>query len=181
MANYFPTKNGRIKIQAETLLGTDPGNGWVYQAAGEGNNPGAQGSGYYYFKSETLDGSIKNAGQGQFSATIYVEEAGLYTLRMRSARDTNNPGDSRNDIWVRVDDDTRPLLPEGTVPIDATASGFLKLKGANTSWGYARLFAATGEEDANPPAKVMVWKPWLSMTCAGGLASSSPVAAKSRA
>ena len=38
MATYFPTQNGRIKIQAETLLGTSPTNGWVYQPPGTGNN-----------------------------------------------------------------------------------------------------------------------------------------------
>ena len=164
---YFPTKNGRIKVQAETLLGTSPTNGWVYQAAGEGNNPGAQGSGYFYFKSETLDGSVKTATQGLFSATVYIEEAGLYNLRVRTARDTNDPPDSRNDIWVRVDGDTRPLLPEGTVPVTSTGGGFLKLKGANKSWGYARVFSASVEEDANPPAQVMLSKGFHTITFAG--------------
>ena len=102
MATYFPTQNGRIKIQAETLIGPEPADGWVYQAPGTGNNAdGAQG-GYYYFKSETLDGSVKSATEGRFGATIQIAEAGVYTLRVRTARDTNDPGDSRNDIWVRT-------------------------------------------------------------------------------
>src|SRR5918992_5277407 len=164
---YFPTKNGRIKIQAETLLGTSPTNGWVYQAAGEGNNRGSQGSGYYYFKSETLDGSVKKATEGLFSATIYIEEAGAYNLRVRTARDTNDPGDSRNDIWVRIDDDTRPLLPAGTVPVTSTWNGFLKLKGATTNWSYAKIFGASQEGDANPPAHVMLSKGFHTITFAG--------------
>ena len=167
MATYFPTQNGRIKIQAETLLGTSPTNGWVYQPPGTGNNAtGAQG-GYYYFKSESLDGSVKSATQGLFSATVYVAEAGTYTLRVRTARDTNDPGDSRNDIWVRVDDDIHDVLPEGTVAIGATASGFGKLKGANTAWGYAKAFAAEGEEDANPPSQVVLTQGFHTITFAG--------------
>jgi hypothetical protein len=165
MATYFPTQNGRIKIQAETLLGTAPTNGWVYQPPGTGN-AGAQG-GHYYFKDQALDGSVKSATQGVFSATIYVAEAGLYTLRMRSARDTNDPGDSRNDIWVRVDNDIRPLLPEGTVPVSTTASGFVKLKGASTSWGYAKVFSASEEADANPPATVLLSQGFHTITFAG--------------
>jgi hypothetical protein len=166
MATYFPTRNGRIKIQAETLLGTDPTNGWVYVPAGAGNNPGAQGTGYYYFKSETLDGSVKTPNQGVFSATIHVAEAGVYSIRMRAARDTNDPGDSRNDIWVRVDGDTRPLLPEGTVPVESTA-GFLKLKGVSTSWGYARVFSAAEDGDANPAAQVSLSAGFHTITFAG--------------
>jgi hypothetical protein len=165
MATYFPTQNGRIKIQAETLLGLDPGNGWVYQAPGTGN-ANAQGA-HYYFRSESLDGSVKTANQGLFSATIYVAEAGLYTIRMRSARDTNDPGDSRNDIWLRVDDDIRPLLPEGTVPLSTTGSGFVKLKGANTGWGYANRFSAALEEDANPPSQVYLSQGFHTVTFAG--------------
>jgi hypothetical protein len=167
MATYFPTRNGRIKIQAETLLGTSPTNGWVYVPADSGNNPGAQGTGYYYFKSETLDGSVKTPNQGVFSATIHVAEAGLYNIRMRAARDTNDPGDSRNDIWVRVDGDTRPLLPEGTVPVESTPGGFLKLKGVNTSWGYARVFSASEEGDANPAAQVSLSAGFHTITFAG--------------
>jgi hypothetical protein len=165
MATYFHTQNGRIKIQAETLLGTDPGNGWIYQPPGTGN-AGAQG-GHYYFRDQALDGSVKTANQGVFSATIYVAEAGLYTIRMRSARDTNDPGDSRNDIWMRVDDDIRPLLPEGTVPVSTTASGFVKLKGASTAWGYARVLSASQEEDANPPATVLLSQGFHTITFAG--------------
>ena len=167
MAPYFPTQNGRIKIQAETLLGTDPGNGWVYQAPGTGNNAGGAQGGYYYFKSESLDGSVKSATQGQFSATIYVAETGLYDLRVRTARDTNNPGDSRNDIWVRVDDHINSVLPAGTVAVETTASGYAKLKGANTAWGYARLLSALHEEDANAPSQVLLTQGFHTISFAG--------------
>jgi hypothetical protein len=164
LATYFPTRGGRIKIQAETLLGTSP-TGWVYQAPGTGNNPNAQG-GYYYFRSETLDGSVKTPNVGVFTATIEVAEAGLYDIRVRSARDTNDPGDSRNDMWLKVDDDIRDVLPEGTVPITVT-NGFVKLKGATTSWAYARLFSAAEEDDANPPSKVYLSEGLHTITFAG--------------
>ena len=88
-------------------------------------------------------------------------------MRVRTARDTNDPGDSRNDIWVRVDDDIHDVLPEGTVAIGATASGFAKLKGANTAWGYAKAFAAEGEEDANPASQVVLTQGFHTITFAG--------------
>jgi hypothetical protein len=157
MATYFPMQNGRIKIQVETLLGQTPTGasaGWVWQATGAGNNPGSQGSGYYYFKSETLDGSVKATNQGVFSATVEVAKSGYYTIRMRAARDTNDPGDSRNDIWMKVDDNIRDHLPEGTVPVSVT-NGFVKLKGASTSWGFASKFSAANEGDSNPTS--LVW------------------------
>ena len=167
MATYFPTQNGRIKIQAETLLGTAPTNGWVYQAPGAGNNAtGAQG-GYYFFKSESLDGSVKSATEGLFTATVYVAETGLYSLRVRTARDTNDPPDSRNDIWVRVDGGINSVLPEGTAPIATTASGFAKLKGASTAWGYARTFSALAEEDASPASQVLLTQGFHTVTFAG--------------
>jgi hypothetical protein len=166
LATYFPTRNGRIKIQAETLLGPAPTNGWVHQAAGAGNNPGAQGSGYYYFKSETQTGSVKFANQGVFSATIHVQEAGLYTLRVRSARDSNDPGDARNDIWVRVDNDIRSALPEGTGPLDIS-NGFVKLKGATTAWAYTRLFSAATDADSAAAPKVYLTEGFHTISFAG--------------
>jgi hypothetical protein len=110
---------------------------------------------------------VGSATQGLFSATIYVAEAGLYTIRMRTARDSNDPGDARNDIWVRVDGDTRPLLPEGTVPVESTPSGFLKLRGAHTSWAYTKTFSATEDGDASPPAQVMLSAGFHTITFAG--------------
>jgi hypothetical protein len=157
MATYFPMQNGRIKIQVETLLGQNPTGasaGWIWQATGEGNNAGSQGTGYYYFKSETLDGSVKTPTQGVFSATIEVPTDGYYTVRLRTARDTNDPGDSRNDIWMKIDNNIRDHLPEGTVPVSVTG-GFVKLKGANTSWTYANKLSATNDDDANPTS--LVW------------------------
>ena len=156
MATYFPMQNGRIKIQVETLLGQTPAGasaGWVWQATGDGDNPGSQGTGYYYFKSETLDGSVKTTSQGAFSATIEVAASGYYTVRLRAARDSNNPGDSRNDIWLKVDDDIRDHLPEGTVPLSIT-NGFVKLKGANTNWAFANKLSAATDGDSSPASLV---------------------------
>lgn len=157
MATYFPMQNGRIKIQVETLLGQTPTGasaGWVWQATGEGNNTGSQGTGYYYFKSETLDGSVKTTNQGVFSAVIEVPTSGYYNIRLRAARDTNDPGDSRNDIWLKVDDNIRDHLPEGTVPLSIT-NGFVKLKGASTGWTFATKFSAALDDDPNPNS--LVW------------------------
>ena len=166
MATYFPTQNGRIQIQAETLLGTNP-EGWVYQAPGTGNNvTGAQG-GYYFFQSETDDGSVKNAIEGRFDATIQVTQAGFYTLRVRTARDTNDPGDSRNDLWARIDGDMRSVLPDGTVPIETTWDGYAKLKGASMAWGYARTLSALHEEDESPGARVYLTEGFHTISFAG--------------
>ena len=169
MATYFPMQNGRIKIQVETLLGqapTGPSAGWVFQATGAGNNPGSQGSGYYYFKSETLDGSVKATNQGVFSATIEVPTSGLYTIRLRAARDSNDPGDSRNDIWLKVDDDIRDHLPEGTAPVSVT-NGFVKLKGAATAWTFANKFSAANEGDSSPASLVHLEAGTHTITFAG--------------
>ena len=164
---YFPTKGGRIKVQVETILGAASKGPWIYQSTADGDNPGAQGAGYFYFKSQTDTGSVKKATEGLFQAKIYIEEAGLYDLRVRAARDSNDPGDSRNDIWVKVDADTRPLLPTGTVPVESVSGGFLKLKGVNTKWTYANSFSAAAEADSSPPAQVMLSEGYHTITFAG--------------
>lgn len=165
---YFPTKGGRIKVQIETILGASSKGPWIYQSSVDGNNPGSQGAGYFYFKSQTDTGSVKSATQGLFKAKIFVDQTGLYDLRVRATRDSNDPGDSRNDVWVKIDDDTRPLLPAGTVPVTSVGGGFLKLKGvSSTNWTYASVFGAEGEDDANPPARVMLEAGYHTITFAG--------------
>ena len=98
--------DGRLKVQIEDLLGTNPTGGWVYQAPGVGNK-NAEGA-HYYFRSQTAEGSLKTVPtEGRFSFDFDIEEAGTYSILLRAARDTNNPGDARNDIWIRVDGDTQ--------------------------------------------------------------------------
>jgi hypothetical protein len=151
---YFPAQAGRIKIQIESLIGSTSKDGWIFQGVNEGNNPNAQGTGYFYFRNETKEVSPKLPQNGIFAATIWIEEAGYYDLRLRTARDTNDPPDARNDIWVKVDEDTRDHLPPGTVPLTAAGGGFVKLKGASKNWGYATTFSPVADEDANVPSRV---------------------------
>ena len=110
---------------------------------------------------------MKSASEGLFGATVFIEEAGLYTLRVRTARDTNDPPDSRNDIWARVDDHMNSVLPEGTAAIETTASGYAKLKGDNTNWGYARSFSALDEDAANPASQVFLSQGFHTISFAG--------------
>ena len=102
--NYYLMAGNHLKVQVEDVAGgANPPQGWVFQNDSDGTKQtGFQGTGYYYWKSET--GTAENAPQGQFTTTFYVENAGTYNLRMRSSRDSNSPGDQRNDIWVKVDD-----------------------------------------------------------------------------
>lgn len=146
-----------IKIQVEDLLGTDPTGGWVYQAPGEGN-PGAEGAHYYYL-SETEQGSKGFVpGAGRFGFSLEVPEDGSYRILLRAARDSNDPGDARNDLWIRIDGDTRAVMPTGTPEIVSVGGGFTKFKGAQTSWTNARIFSAAAEEDASPPSDLVLDK-----------------------
>jgi Ca2+-binding RTX toxin-like protein len=148
---------GRIKIQVEDLLGTDPTGGWVYQAPGAGN-AGAEGAHYYYL-SETEQGSKGFVpGAGRFGFSLEVPDDGSYRILLRAARDSNDPGDARNDIWIRVDGDTQAVMPTGTPELISVGGGFTKYKGAQTAWTNARIFSAAAEEDPSPPSDVVLDK-----------------------
>lgn len=148
---------GKIKIQIEDLLPKMNWQGWVYQAPGVGNK-GAEGA-HYYFRSQTEEGSLKKATEaGRFGFTLDVEEAGQYSILLRAARDTNTPGDARNDIWIRVDGDTQSVMPEGTAELTHGGGGFVKFKGAQTSWGNARQFSTETRDDVNPTSTVLLDK-----------------------
>ena len=135
-SSYYKMEGNRLKVQVEDVAGgANPPAGWVFQNdADGGKQTGFQGSGYYYWKSET--GTAVNAPQGAFTATFYVESAGTYTLRARSSRDSNSPAGDRNDVWVKIDDNAEALLPAGTADI-VSNNGFIKLFGASTGWGFS--------------------------------------------
>ena len=151
-SGYWLEQNGALKVQFEDIMdGANPPSGWTYQAPGQGNG-GAQGAHYYWGSEADSEGLNRNPTSGVFETSFLIEEAGTYTLRVRSARDTNQPSDARNDVWVRIDDDTSALVPSGTDPLDKE-DGFVKLFGAGTSWGYSAKFDDTTDNN-NPAAKV---------------------------
>ena len=146
--------NRQVKVQIEDLLGTNPTGGWVYQAPGVGNR-NAEGA-HYYFRSQTADGSVKTPpAEGRFSFNVEITEAGTYSILLRAARDTNDPGDARNDIWIRVDGDTQGVMPEGTPTLTSGGGGFVKFKGASTSWVNAHQFSTSTQGDTNPDSTVV--------------------------
>ena len=149
--------DGKAKIQIEDILGTSPGGGWVYQAAGVGN-AGAEGA-HYYYRSQTQQGSHKSAPtEGRFTITIEVEEAGVYGLLLRGIRDTNDPPDARNDIWIRVDGDTNAVMAAGTPALTQGGDGFIKFKGTQTKWTNATQFSAEADGVPNAASDVVLSK-----------------------
>jgi hypothetical protein len=156
---------GKVKVQIEDLLGKTPGGGWVYQAPGVGNK-NAEGA-HYYYKSQTSDGSHKQAPDaGRFSFNLNITEAGQYSILLRASRDTNNPGDARNDIWIKVDSNTQSVMPKGTPKLTSGGDGFVKYKGATTSWIDAKQFSTPIEGDRNAPSTVVFDKGMHSITFA---------------
>jgi hypothetical protein len=159
MATYRVV-NGRVKVQIEDMLGTKPGGGWVYQGPGRGNNPGAEGA-HYYYKSQTQQGSHKTAPTtGRFTFDINVQEAGTYSILLRASRDTKDPGDARNDIWIKVDNGTASVVPDGTPPLSGGGNGFVKFKSAPGpyKWVNAKTFSTPNEHDNNAPSDVVFTK-----------------------
>jgi hypothetical protein len=149
--------NGRVKVQIEDLLGTNPGGGWVYQRPGQGNNPGAEGA-HYYYKSQTQQGSHKTAPKaGRFDFDINVQEAGTYSILLRVSRDTSNPGDARNDIWIKVDGGTQSVMPKGTPKLTSGGEGFVKYKSGPPAhkWVDAKMFSTPVHGDKNPASDVV--------------------------
>jgi hypothetical protein len=147
--------DGRVKIQVEDALGTAPTGGWVYQAPGVGN-AGAEGA-HYYYRSQTLEGSHKTVPKaGHFGFTVEITEAGTYGILLRAIRDTNSPPDARNDIWIQVDGDTRAVMPEGAPELVHGGQGFVKFKGAQTSWSQAKTFSAEEEGVDNAASNVVL-------------------------
>jgi hypothetical protein len=162
----YKVTNGKAKIQIEDLLGKNPGGGWVYQAPGKGNNPGAEGA-HYYYKSQTAQGSHKSPPDaGRFSFKLNVEQAGTYSILLRASRDTKNPGDARNDIWIKVDGGTQGLIP-GNQKL-TTSEGFAKFKSAPNphKWIDAKTLSTPTHGDANAPSDVVLSKGMHTITFA---------------
>jgi hypothetical protein len=148
--------DGAVKVQIEDLLGTNPGGGWVYQRPGQGN-AGAEGA-HYYYRSQTQEGSHKTVPQdGRFSFDIDVEEAGIYSILLRASRDTADPGDARNDIWIKIDGGTQSVMPDGTPPLTSGGDGFAKFKSAPPAgkWVDAKMFSTPVHGDKNPASDVV--------------------------
>ena len=151
-SGYYLSEDGRVKFQFEDLLGTNPQNGWVFQDDTNGDNPGYQGSGYYYWKTEEGQ-ALNGATEGNISAMVFLEEAGTYNLRVRSARDFNDPNDGRNDMWINIDDN---IISYFTDNIDNPVknNGYAKLFGAGSNWGFAFRTEDKGPGSHVPPANV---------------------------
>lgn len=150
----YSLKNGTLKVQIEDLIPKRDWEGWVYQAPGVGNK-GAEGA-HYYYRSQTAEGSLKKApATGQFSFSVEVDDPGAYSILLRAVRDTNKPGDARNDIWIRVDGDTQSVMPAGTAELTSGGNGFVKFKGASTAWKNARQFSTETTLDVNPASTVV--------------------------
>lgn len=157
--------NGRAKVQIEDLLGKNPGGGWVYQAPGNGNK-GAEGA-HYYYKSQKAQGSHKTVPDaGKFSFKLNVEDGGVYSILLRASRDTANPGDARNDIWIKVDGGTQGKIP-GNQNL-TTSEGFAKYKSAPPAnkWVDAKTFSTPTHGDANAPSDVVLSKGMHTITFA---------------
>jgi hypothetical protein len=154
----YNVTNGRAKIQIEDLLGTKPGGGWVYQGPGRGNNPGAEGA-HYYYKSQTAQGSHKTVPDaGRFTFKVTVPEKAIYSILLRASRDSANPGDARNDVWIKVDGGTQGMIP-GNQRL-TTSEGFAKFKSAPAAhkWVDAKTFSTPTHGDDNAPSDVVLNK-----------------------
>jgi hypothetical protein len=167
--SYFPAENGRIKVQMERIAGgAHPPAGWVYQNAQNGNNPGFQGSGYYYWRNELGTGRDTKPVNGLITLTIYISEGGTYSFRMRSARDSDNPGESRNDIYLKVNENAANYVPAGT-PALKLINGFAKFYRAQHKWGYS--FKLSPEKDMpadqKPESDFVLGKGFHTITFAG--------------
>ncbi len=165
-STYYQMVGNRLKVQVEDAAGgANPPAGWVFQNDDDGGKQaGFQGSGYYYWKSEL--GTTVNAPQGGFTVSFYVESAGTYTLRARSSRDCNSPVGDRNDVWVKIDDNAEALLPAGTADI-VSNSGFVKLFGASTGWGFSSNLDTVSDATPNVAAKFSLSAGYHTITFAG--------------
>jgi hypothetical protein len=154
----YKVANGSVVVQVEDLLGRNPTGGWVYQAPGVGN-AGAQGA-HYYYRSQTQQGSHKTAPkEGRFTFDLDVAEAGTYSILLRASRDTANPGDARNDIWIKVDGGTQSVIP-GKQQLTSGGDGFVKYKSgpAPGKWIDAKVFSTPTHGDNNAPSDVVFSK-----------------------
>ena len=163
---YYLEEDGLVKVQFEDIMnGSRPPSGWVYQNRSNGDNPGFEGDGYYYWKNEDSTALDSRATQGLITTTVFIQDPGTYTLFLRSTRDSNGPSDARNDIWVNIDGDTTDVLPPRS-PRMVETDGFVKLYGASTGWGFSRNFDDLST-DRNPVSNVVLSEGFHTITFAG--------------
>ena len=163
---YYLEEDGLVKVQFEDIMnGSRPPSGWVYQNRSNGDNPGFEGDGYYYWKNESSTALDSRATQGLITTTVFIQDPGTYTLFLRSTRDSNGPSDARNDIWVNIDGDTTDVLPPRS-PRMVETDGFVKLYGASTGWGFSRNFDDLST-DRNPVSNVVLSEGFHTITFAG--------------
>ena len=166
-AAYF-----KVQIEDPNVAngGTNPGGGWVYV---EGDDPGTQvntgGTGHYYWEEEISANPGVNPPESNsfLEYTIFIPdgEEGVYSFRARSSRDTNSPGDQRNDIWLKIGDDAEALQTNPTNSV--SNSGFVKVFGASTGWGYSTQIDSVSEEEANFTASFNMTSGFHTITLAG--------------
>jgi hypothetical protein len=147
--------NARFKIQIEDENangGTNPPGNWTYVDGNgaDGKQSGTQG-GHYYWGSEADSVGLNGPQANSFlNYEIFIPEGeeGVYNLRVRASRDTGEPSDQRNDVWVRIDDDAEALQVNPTNSV--SSNGFVKVFGGGTnSWGFAGSIDSVLEEDPN--------------------------------
>ncbi|ANT62119.1 hypothetical protein AYJ57_16945 [Salipiger sp. CCB-MM3] len=164
--------SARFKVQIEDPNangGTNPGGQWTYV---EGDDPGTQdntqGTGHYFWGSEAGSTAINAPQQDSFLVyEVFIPEGeeGVYNFRVRSSRDTNDPSDQRNDIWLRIDDDAEALQTNSTDSV--SSGGFVKLYGASTNWGWAGQIDSVSESDPNFTASFNLTAGFHTITLAG--------------
>ena len=70
---YYLEENGIVKVQFEDIAnGANPPAGWVFQNGANGDNPGFEGDGYYYWKNEDSTALDSGANQGLMTATVFI-------------------------------------------------------------------------------------------------------------
>ena len=68
---YWLEENGIVKVQFEDIAnGAKPPAGWIFQNGSNGDNPGFEGDGYYYWKNEDSTALDSGANQGLMTATV---------------------------------------------------------------------------------------------------------------
>ncbi len=147
-AGYYQGIDGtdtfRFKVQFEDAngpFGQNPPGKWDFFSAPDaaGRQTGFQGTGYYVWGAQTglaIDGPNEAAS---LSYTVFIPEGedGIYSLRVRSSKDSGTPSGSRNDVWVRIDDSAEDLKVNPAEVVHQ--NGYVKLLGGPTgSWGFGQ-------------------------------------------
>ncbi len=153
---YDGLQNGsgyRFKVQIEDA-GQDPAGKWSFEDSADSNGYQAnfQGDGYYVYG--TPGGQLNRNGvidEEISTFRLYVPEGqeGVYSFRLRVARDVAVEGDKENDAWVGFqkaggDDNILDYLQDvgSGNRAEPVSKGMVKVYGGpnNGNWGYATHF-----------------------------------------